>query len=289
MPSEKRPGNTVKHQPCNGTGTRVVSYTRVTTFIDVLEDKKNLEAWSNRMVLIGIAKDTGFLTGVLDHDPEAKEGKDALNRLAAAAKEYAGADDKADKGTFLHALSEMADRHEELPLDVDPQDWLDIQSYVTITHPLLHIVHMEKLVVNDHYKVAGTPDRVSSVLPGVTLRAPNGYIFQPDELIITDLKTGRTDYGQLKMAMQLSIYANSDLYVLSDGSRSPLEGINRDWGLIMHTPAGKGVTTLYWADLRMGWAAVELAHRVREARRTGRKALIPFATTDASLVEEPAA
>lgn len=279
IPSEKRPGNLNKCLKCAGEGKKKIAYTRVTTFIDVLEDKKNLEAWSNRMVLVGAAMDPGFLRGVLPFDPESTEQRDALNRQAAAAKELAGASDKADKGSFLHELSEMADRHEELPHDISPDDWLDIKSYVDVTHPLLKIAHMERLVVNDAIRAAGTPDRVSTVLETIELRAPDGYLFGPGELIITDLKTGRVDYGALKIAMQLAIYANSEHYDPETGERIPLGDVNQKWGIIMHTPAGKGTTTLYWADLELGWQAVQVAKEVRSLRNRGKRALSAFAGT----------
>lgn len=306
LPSQKKPAPaTIQCPTCKGEGKVKRSYTRTTTYIDCLEDKKNLDEWNMRMVLIGVAMDPSFTKDVLSYDPESKDGKNALNRRAEAAKEVAGASKKADQGTWLHELSEIADKHEELPLDIDPQDYLDILSYTSITHPLLKIVRMEQLVVNDELKVAGTPDRVSSVLPGVTLVSPcrrhgdkcrNGvtlggefkwclgrHVFTPDELIITDLKTGRVDYGQLKMAMQLAIYAHSDVYGKETGERIDKGPVNQDWGIIMHTAAGSGVTTLYWADIRLGWEAVQVAGLVRKMRSQNSKALIPLATTDATM------
>lgn len=271
VPSTKRPGKMNKCLRCSGQGQRKVSYTRVTTLAETLEDKKNLTTWENRMVLLGAARDTGFLKDVAAMDPD--EDKETLNRRAEAAKELAGASKKSEHGTFLHELSELVDVGDELPYDLDPDDYLDIVAYAEATQPLLHIVHMEQLVVCDKYRTAGTPDRISRVRDDVTLRAPDGHEFTPDELIITDLKTGRIDYGGLKMSSQLSIYANSMLYDKKDGARIEIENLNKEWGLIMHAPAGANKTTLYWADLRLGWAAVGLAVQVRETRTRGRKAL----------------
>lgn len=280
LPSTKKPPPaTVKCLTCSGEGWRLRSYTRVTTYIDVLDDKSNLMAWDNRMVLIGAAMDTGFLKGVLDVDPETREGRDLLNRRAEAAKEFAGASRKSDKGTELHILSEIVDQGQELPDDVDLDDWQRMFTYAEATKSMLSIVHMEQLVVNDELGVAGTPDRVSTFLPDVPIVAPNGYQFSPDELLITDLKTGRVDYGGLKMCMQLAIYSRSDRYDKETGERIPLGNINQEWGLIMHTPAfaEKPVTTLYWADLTLGWEAVLVARQIRSLRSRGRKALTPFA------------
>lgn len=258
-------------------GMVAVAHTRVTTFIDVLDDKSNLMAWKGRMVLIGVATDTGLLDGVLEQDPEEKEGKDFLNRKAEVAAKLAGSEAKADKGTHLHGLSELVDEGKPLPSDISFEDVLDMDSYRRQTVGL-KIRHMERLVVNTQYKVAGTPDRVSEWVGDEPLIAPNGYVFEPGagELIITDLKTGSVEYGALKMAMQLSIYANSNLYDHKDGAQTPFENINREWGIIMHTPAGSGETHLYWADLTLGWEAVAVAKTVRDLRNRGRKALSPL-------------
>lgn len=286
MPSQKKPWPaTIKCLPCGGEGTRKRSYTRVTTFIDVLEDKENIMSWGNRMVLVGAAMDTGFLKDVLAQDPETREGKDFLNRRAEAAKELAGASRKAEKGTELHALSEIADEHGDLPEDLDLDDWLRIMSYCDATQPILRIVHMEQLVVNDELGVAGTPDRISTVVPGERLSAPDGHEFDPEELIITDLKTGRVDYGGLKMCMQLAIYSRSKRYDKETGARINLGKVNQKWGLIMHTPAfaEDATTTLYWADLELGWEAVQVARQVRSLRSRGRKALTPYLRASADV------
>lgn len=269
-------GRTVKCQGCKGAGTREKTYKRVTSYIDVIDDKRNVQAWSERMVLIGCAEDTGFLTGVLDVDPNTKEGRDLLNRRAEKAKDLGGANRKSDKGTHLHDLSEAVDRHETLPDDVPDEDVLDMRAYALATHGLFNIRHMEELVVNEQLGTAGTPDRISQWVGEGDLITPTGEIIMPDELIITDLKTGRVDFGALKMAMQLSIYSHSKLYVKDSPDRLDIENINQRWGIIMHLPAGSGECTLYWADLTLGWAAVQVATSVHEMRKASKGALIPL-------------
>lgn len=235
-------------------------------------------AWGERMVLVGAALDSRLLHGVVDLAGSAeqgdKESKDILNRKAQAAKTKAGASVKADKGTELHGLSELVDQGIPLPAGITFDDMIDMDAYKQATKGF-YIVHMEKLVVHDAICVAGTPDRVSEWKGDHPLVAPDGYVFEPGsgERLITDLKTGTTDYGQLKMAMQLSIYSRSLLYDYTTGERSPLENINQKWGIIMNIPAGSGEATLYWADLEMGWEAVEIAGKIRALRSSGRKAL----------------
>lgn len=269
-------GRTVKCQGCEEKGVRKKTYKRVTSFIDVLDDKKFVQAWSERMVLLGCATDPTFLNGVLDYNPEAREGKDALNRRAEAAKDLGGANRKSDQGSHLHDLSEIVDKREPLPEGLPDADVVDMLAYAEATHPFFKIRHMEELVVNEALGVAGTPDRVSQWCGEGDLVAPDGSIILPEELLITDLKTGRVDYGALKMAMQLSVYSRSKLYVKDSPDRLDIEGINQRWGIIMHLPAGSGRLDLYWADLTLGWEAVEVASQVHEMRRRERKALTPL-------------
>jgi hypothetical protein len=278
VPSEKRPGQTVQCKRCKGEGFRLESYTRTTTFIDCIEDKSNLMAWSKRMVLLGAASDPTLLDGVLDRDPAVREDKDWLNRRAETAATIAGASEKAEKGTQLHALSELVDQGIELPDGVSFGDVIDMDAYERATRGF-HIEHMERLVVLDEYRVAGTPDRISRWIGDEPLVAPDGVEIGRDELLITDLKTGTVEYGALKMAMQLAIYANSALYDKDTGSRESIGNINRRWGVIMNAPAGSGECVLYWADLSMGWEAVHVARTIRSLRSEGRNALKPLAET----------
>lgn len=279
LPSEKRPGNTVQCPTCKTKGEVERSYTRTTSYIDVLEDKSNLMAWGERKVLIGAAMDPRFLDGVLDYDDEEKDGRDWLNARAKAAKKKAGSEVKAERGTYLHGLSELKDQGQELPDDVSFEDVLDMDAYRR-TYVNFEHVEMETLVVVDELKVAGTPDRVSKWVGITELIAPDGQIIGADDLLITDLKTGRVDYGQLKIAMQLAIYSRGKFYshkpeALAD-CRRDMGNVRQDWGIIINLPAGSGEAELLWADLTMGWDAVQTATQVRDLRNRGRKALIPI-------------
>ena len=282
-------------------GQRLKAYTRTTTYIDVLDDKSNLEAWQMRMVLVGVAADVRLLDNVSalhaeflgheqmlitlagDSDQERREEiqaamktiKDELNRRAQVAKEKAGAEAKADLGTLKHGYSELVDQGLPLPVGASFGDVIDMDAYRRAT-VMLDIVHMEKLLCNDQLAVAGTPDRISQVVEGETLTAPDGYVFKAGELIITDLKTGTVEYGALKMAMQLGFYSRSKLYDHKTGERTDLGNINQKWGIIMNVRAGTGIAELFWADLELGWEAVEVAGKVRDLRSRGRKALVPF-------------
>lgn len=276
------------------TGGRPVAHTRTTTFIDCIDDKSNLNTWDKRMVLIGAAMKPELLNGVLDLDRDDREDKQKLNAIAERAKDASGANDKREKGTHLHALTEAVDAGVALPESTPDADVADMASYMIETLDFT-VLHVERLVVVSSLKVAGTPDRISHYTgPGPTGRLVSGNY-------ITDLKTGSVEYAALKMAMQLAIYSRGEFYdhtlfpVDVDDKKAlaawkktefPAElaataytpqaiPVNQRWGIIMHLPAGEGDCTLYWVDLAIGWRMAKLALRIRAARAT-KNAMLPW-------------
>ncbi|MFC9736657.1 hypothetical protein ACFVKC_01910 [Streptomyces noursei] len=269
--------------------------TRTTTFIDAIEDKSALTAWGKRMVLVGAAAQPSLLDQMRDLDPASREGKSALNALTERAVQLAGAHTKRERGTHLHALSERVDQGEELPASASPADLADMAAYKVSTLAF-DVVAVEQFVVVDELGVGGTFDRLLRYAgPG-----PDGD--HVEGLFIGDLKTGSVEYGGLKMASQLAVYARGELY---DHTKFPVDHgntraftrwkkssvpaeqaataytalppVNQDWGIVIHLPAGEAACTLYWADLRLGWAAAKLAGEVR-AMRGAKGALRKFAS-----------
>ncbi|MDG4783232.1 hypothetical protein O7614_26585 [Micromonospora sp. WMMD961] len=271
-------------------GGKPKAYTRVTTYIDCLEDKSNLGHYDERYVLAGVALQPTMLNRVMGLNPDDSEDKKVYKQVAARAKATAGQQNKADRGSHLHDLSEYVDRGEALPA-CSEADVRDMAAYKIAT-AMLDVKHIEQAVVVDENKTAGTPDRVSEY-DGLD---PDG---EPAGNLITDLKTGSVEYGAQKMAMQLADYSRGKLY---DPSRFPVDvedevafaawkkteftaeqaaaayselpNVNQRWGLIVHLPAGTGQCTVYWINLAEGWRGVELAGKVREWRRT--KVMQPF-------------
>lgn len=269
---------------------------RTTTFIDCIEDKSSLVDWGKRMVLVGAQKRPSLLDAVAELDPNDRAGKQKLNALAERALDVSGANDKREKGTYLHDLSEYVDRGEQLPSHVSEQDVEDMAAYMMETAPLT--VHsVEQFVVCSELGVGGTFDRTY----GYKGLGPKGQ--SVSGRFIGDLKTGSVEYGGLKMAMQLAIYSRAKKY---DHTRFPApsrdvdekgfqkwkkaevspdeaaqaytvpEPVNQDWGIIVHLPSGEGVCKLYWVDLNIGWKAAQFALTLREMRSLSRKAMMPF-------------
>lgn len=219
-------------------GGKPEPYRRCTTFIDVLSDRYALEKWKQRQVAAGLAARPDLVLKAAS----AAGDKKTLNEVCEAAEEAAGSSAAATTGTALHALTEQLDRGFE-PL-IPPGSQADIDAYRQATAEL-EMVEIEVFVVNDQLRVGGTFDRV------VQWRG---------QRFVADIKTGRIDYDHGKIAMQLAVYAGSKRYQ-PDGTRQDLR-VQRDWGLVIHLPAGAGECTLWWANLADGRVGVDIAHRV---------------------------
>lgn len=226
-------------------GGKPVPYTRCTTFIDVIEDKYNLQQWEKRMVATGLAKRPDLMLGVTAH----LDDKAELNRLCEQAKEAAASSAAATTGTALHALTEQVDRGRDLP-PLTPPHLDDLEAYRQAT-ARLRAIHIEQFVVLDTLQIGGTPDRIVQVTP--QLRE------------IADVKTGSIEYGHVKIAAQLAVYARSMLYDPATGDRTRHDA-SLLRGLVIHLPAGQGICTLYEVDLELGWRAVLAAKETRALR-----------------------
>jgi hypothetical protein len=281
-------------------GGRPRALVRTTTHVDAIEDKSTLATWGKRMTLVGTARQgPSFLATVCNLNPDLHGDKAALDALAERAVNAAGAHRKRDRGTYLHSLSEYVDRGAPLPATATSADVADMAAYKLATVSF-DVQAVEQFLVVDELGVGGTADRIAWYSgPG-----PDGEPFTGH--VITDLKTGSVQYGALKMAAQLAVYSRGELYdhtrfpvdqsdekafaawkkteVSTEEAAAayrPLPPVSRDWGVIIHLPAGEGTCTLYWADLRIGWEAANLASEIRRLRRV-KTALRSFAETVAS-------
>ncbi len=287
------------------TGGKPVALTRTTTFIDCIEDKSNLSDWGKRSVLIGAQRQPSLLEAVDGLDPKADKWK--LDALAERAMDAAGANDKREKGSHLHELSEYVDRGEQLPertrfgVTVE-QDIIDMAAYKMATVGL-DVLSVEQFVVCLELGTGGTYDRLVHYAGPGPLKDEEGSPIWIEGTFIGDLKTGSTEYGGSKMAAQLAVYSHGETYdwtkfpvnardkdaikrwkkVVVEAEQaaaaySPLpEEINQEWGIIIALPSGSGECSLHWADLKLGWELAQLALTIRSARTRGRKALLPFA------------
>lgn len=220
-------------------GSKRIAYRRVTSFIDVLDDRYNLELWKQRQVADGLARRPDLVLKAA----AAAGDKDELNEVTKQAMEAAGSSSAATTGSAVHSLTEQIDRG--LDPMIPPTVTADINAYrATTSHLTMRMI--EVFVVHDELQVGGTFDRVVEV---------NGAQY------VADIKTGSVDYAGSKIAMQLALYSRSQLYEIRSGHRSNLT-VNQQRGLIIHLPAGSGECQLKWADLDAGWEGVQICRDV---------------------------
>jgi hypothetical protein len=278
-------------------GGKPLAHSRISSYGDAIDDKTNLDVYHQRMVLVGAALKPSLLEVVPDLSLDDPADTKKLNALALRAMDVAGANKKSGKGTDLHSLSELVDQGLPLPQEISPADMADMAAY-SVAMMDFDVLDVELFVVCEELTTAGTLDRRARYIG-----------FGPDEKLmqlplIVDLKTGSVEYGALKMACQLSMYAKGWRYDFTRfpapdreadkkgwekwkktefsaeeaaEAYTPLGDVDQKWGVIVNVPSGTGEASLHWADLELGWEAALMAKEIREMRSRGKKALAKFA------------
>jgi hypothetical protein len=231
------------------------AYTRCTTFVSALEDTAKLADWKQRMVAIGLSRRNDLLLRAASLRPD---DRDKLNDLCKQALDAAAASAAATTGTALHAMTETLDRGESIE-HMPPDAKRDLAAYEAATRSLT-VLDIERHLVLDEFMIGGTCDRV---------------VEYEGRRYIADIKTGSVDFGQLKIAMQLAVYAHSEKYDVKTAQRSRLD-VDRQRGIVIHLPAGQGTCRLLWTDIGAAWEAIPLAKQVRDWRSRGRKMMTPL-------------
>lgn len=225
-------------------GGKATAYTRCTTYAGSIEDTYNLSRWQQRMVALGLAERPDLLLSVAAHHDD----KEKLGGICDSAIEAAKGRAAAGVGTALHKLTDRLDRGEDLgPV---PAEYMgDLSAFAIATKPL-KVLALERFVVVDDLKIAGTFDRL--------------YEYE-GRRYIGDTKSGSIEWGAGKIAMQLAIYSRGLMYDHVTRQREPLD-VDQDRAIVVHMPAGKGTCELKWINISAGWEAVALAGEVRKWR-----------------------
>lgn len=276
---------------CKGTARtaterRLVPYTRVTTFVDCIEDKSRINRRDRRMTLVGATRAPHLVEEARGLDPDDSRDRAHLDRIVEQALAASGADWRREKGSDLHELSEYVDQGMPLPdtlhrpgrqpVRVTEDDVADMAAYRLATVGM-DMLHIERFVVCDELRAAGTADRIVRYSgPGPVVDGTAQHI---DGTFIADLKTGSLEFGALKMAAQLAIYSRSQMYDPDTLTRSPLPDVRQDWGLIINLRPGSARADLYWIDMAIGWEIAQLARDIRDARRLASRVLQPVAVS----------
>lgn len=274
-----RAGTTKKCPTCKGEGATHAYYTRMTTFIDCLEDKSNLSKWKQRITAYGLAKSPGILEAFRELADPMGEDKSKADALVHRAEEAADAGLKASYGDVLHAIFEDINNGKD-PGFIPDEFLPDVLAYKeALRLEGIVPVQTETFVVNDRYKAGGSFD-ILGLHYGKPLETRNGRVLLPagvtPTLKIMDVKTGRIDYGRAKIGMQLGGYSESAHYSPIDYSRKPLNHtlpggkvleVDQDEALIIHVPAGQGLCDVVPVDIGKARKGLELAWQVREWRK----------------------
>lgn len=228
------------------------SYRRTTRFISVLEDEFDLIQWRKRMVALGMGQRNDLVVAASSLTAE-KSDKEALDAITSKAMEHAGSSKKATMGTALHKLCERLDLGQ--PIGSVPAEFeADLKAYEQVRERYnIEYAQIEDMRVYDHWKVAGTPDRVA-IIDG--------------KCVIADIKTGSIDFAntQREIAMQLAMYAHSTPYRHDTGRFSDPWPVDCARAIVIHLPAGAGRCELRWVDIQAGWEGCHHARAVWEWR-----------------------
>lgn len=252
--------------------SRSQSWTRATTLKDILTDKKNLELWSQRQVLRGIAMKPSLIAQVQEEiaaeeiDFDEKKIKDWLNKICSDARGVAGSFTGAETGTAFHSAAELYDAGNPFHIDdlfdtLDPNQAAMLSAYASklAEHKIKPVGHlMERVICVPEMKIAGRLDRVYE---------------DQGVLRIGDLKSQKWEPGAfdaISLCVQLAIYANAE-WMLNEETWEwePFpSNIDKTTGVIVWVPAKRpGFADVYDLDLEWGWKLAQASFRVRNTWR----------------------
>jgi hypothetical protein len=225
-------------------GGEPVPYTRASTYAGALDDGHALGQYLKRHTAIGIARneDLAAMAAPLPY------GDPKLDEIIETAMDRAGANGKANHGTAMHLLTDPGAN----PMHTCERMVADVAAYhKTMARYGIAVSDPETFVVCDELKVAGTFDGIYDV-PGWGR-------------MIGDKKTGKLKAHT--WAVQCAVYSRGHRYDPATAERVPT-GVRQDVALVVHIPAGAGICELYLLDITAGWAAAQLAVKVRAWRAT---------------------
>lgn len=245
-------------------------WTRATTFAKSISDTYALSMWGLRTGGYGLVLRPDLLAALAAAWPD----REKCNQIMEEAKNAAGSKVGANLGTALHAFSEALDRGEDVK--IPPPYQPHMAAYTALMQKYgLELVEIEQVVLEEHFGIAGTFDRVVRFTRDVTVDLVGGgtYTFRKGTLAILDLKTGKDlEYGWLEITIQLAIYSRAKrIWDKVKLEYRPMPEVDQDVALVVHLPAtapGETVkATMYAVDIASGWADADLCAQVRAARK----------------------
>ena len=279
-----------------------VRYGRPSSLGKQIENTYNLQRWNERQLAHGMTCEDDELTsrlvalGELERDTD--PWNDAADAVIARAKKVADANIAAERGTHMHAVVEddsvernwvvRAEAGENMGLPVAVQEaMLEAYRLMLIAYGIT-VLCVERRVVHDGWRQAGTLDAVCILERDITFMAPTGEVvtLTAGTVVVLDLKTGKLydAKGKSKIdagywhsyCVQIAAYAGAVPYDCDTDTRTEWEwDIDQRWALIAHLPvdealAGKATCRLVLVDLELGRDVVEnvvLPAKAWQARR----------------------
>jgi len=240
--------------------TKTLRYRRPSGYAKVLDDENALVNWRIFKAMDGVARSKALQTQVVACRDDDRTEKGRLRELAL---DKGQANERADQGTGLHAMTVRAEDTSDTEFDPGPHR-ADLDAYLEclIVYGLVSEM-VEVPFVNDEWRAAGTADRVWRTERPLT--SPDGRLWPAGELFLGDLKTGaKLDFGVPAYCVQTALYATGQLYDVVSERRLPTPPINDQWTLLLHLPVGKASATLYWCSVTIGLYGAWMAHEVKE-------------------------
>jgi hypothetical protein len=262
---------------------KTLRYRRPSSYAKPLDDDAALVEWRIWKSMIGVARSKALAAKVNACKEDDRKEKQALRDEAT---DKGAANEAADMGTALHAMTARIEDQKDTSFDPPEQYIPDLMAYqMMLSQYGLTSEYIEVHMVNDAYRAAGTADRIYKTM--WELATPDGKLWPPGTLFLGDLKTGqKLDFSLPGFCVQCAIYADGVFYDVHTERRVETPEINKYWCLIVHLPVGQGKCELLWISVELGLRGALLAYDVKEwqnAWKAGRDG------HDASVVPAPAA
>jgi hypothetical protein len=235
-------------------------YSRPSGFHKPLDDEFALTNWRIFKAMDGVARSKALQTQILACKDEDKVEK---GRLREVALDKGEANERADQGTGLHAMTVRAE--DVTDVDFDPgEHGEDLAAYMQLLADYGLVSEMTEVpLVNDTYRAAGTADRIFRLTQ--PLETPDGDCLEPGTLVVGDLKTGsKLDFNVPGFCVQTALYATGVLYDVISERRLPTPPINSKWTLLIHLPVGRHRADLWWCSVDVGLYGAWLAFEVKK-------------------------
>ena len=244
-------------------GSARVAYRRASAVAESLEDHFGLHQWEKRLTAEGLALRPDLMQEVSIAMGRVDRVK-LIGEITTQAIEVAGGSIASRNGNYMHRLTELLDRGEDLPPNLPANVVAMLEVYEKTTERF-EILDTEKFTVQDTIRVGGTYDRR-------LLDTKTGKVY------IGDLKTGqKLKYLALKTCAQVAVYASGLHYDLDD-EREPHDA-DKDTGALIWLPwtdkPEEAICEVRRLDLRYGRRVIREAQRADELRKVNASQAMP--------------